>query len=129
MDPAAVEGTTAARPPHHPSNDQLQAAAQARPYRDVPVPELGPGWVIRVAMLTGSQMLAWEAVRKDLPREEIAGHFIARTAIHPDGSRRFTDADAAWINASGWAWVSRVLAATNEVNGLTDEALAVAVKN
>lgn len=113
----------------YPTRDEIEKAAD-RPWRDVPTPELGEGAFVRVGTLSAAELLAFDFVRKDAPREAYPGLLLARVVIDPvTGARLFTDEDAAWLNAKSWKWVGRVYGAAADLNGLTDTAVEAAAKN
>jgi len=113
----------------YPTRDEIEKADD-RPWKDVPVPELGPDCMVRVGVMSAPLLLSWDAARKDVPREEYPGLLVARAAVDPNtGGRLFGDEDAAWLNTKNWQWIARVYQAAAELNGLTETSVETATKN
>lgn len=113
---------------HYPTGAEVRAKERA--WEDVPTPELGEGWFIRVGVFSARARLSLEAAVVDAPKEDLPGLVISRSAIDPlTGARNFTDEDAAWINEADWNWVARVTNVAARLNGIAIDSVERAVKN
>jgi hypothetical protein len=114
---------------HHPTNDELRG--RKRGCEHVPVPELGPDWVLCIGAMSAAGRVSFEAAIADAPREEWPGLLVSRAAQHHEtGARRFTDEDAAWLNHEvDWSWVARCFRVAARLNGLEAGAVEATAKN
>lgn len=116
------------------TRDQLLAILPAAPAgREVAVPELAGGAVLRLRPLTLAEMLDQEARRPDgkdpAARAEWMARGVVRSLVGVNGEVLLTDADLPWVLSWPGPVLGRLFLAVSELSSVGEGRVRAAEKN
>jgi hypothetical protein len=113
-------------------------SALDRKYEDVPVPEWGPGAMVRVQSLSAQERDNWEESNRTKPDSEgrmdtifenMRARLVALTVVNGEGNPLFSKGDVAEIGKKNAAPIDRIFEVACRLSGIGRNDVKEMVKN